>query len=42
MLHENIDLLLMTEKKTFRGSICHSVLLDVKANNRYIKSFDEN
>ena len=36
----NIDMLLMVEKGT-RGRICHCIYWYAKANNKYIKSYDE-
>ena len=37
----NIDMLLMVEKG-IRGGICHSIYQYVKANNKYMKDFDNN
>ena len=37
----NIEILLMVEKY-IRGRICHSIYRYVKANNKYMKDYDEN
>ena len=37
----NVDMLLMVEKE-IRGGICHAIHRYAKANNKYIKNFDEN
>ena len=37
----NVDMLLMVEKG-IRGGICHAIHRYAKANNKYIKNFDEN
>ena len=36
-LSTNMDMLLMTESK-MRGGICHSILCNDKANNKYMKN----
>ena len=40
-LISDIDMLLMLEEG-IRGGICHSVLRHAKANNKYMKDYDEN
>ena len=40
-LISDIDMLLMVEKG-IRGGICHSVYRHAKANNKYMKNYDEN
>ena len=37
----DIDMLLMVEKG-IRGGICHSIYRYAKANNKYMKGYDEN
>ena len=37
----DIDMLLMVEK-SIRGGICHSIYRYEKANNKYMKNYDEN
>ena len=37
----NIDMLLMVEKG-IREGICHAIHLYAKANNKYMKDYDEN
>ena len=37
----DIDMLLMVEK-SIRGGICHSISRYAKANNKYMKDYDEN
>ena len=37
----DIDMLLMVEKET-RGGICHAIYSYAKANNKYMKNYDEN
>ena len=36
----DIDMLLMVEK-VIRGGICHSICQYAKANNKYMKNYDE-
>ena len=40
-LISDIDMLLMLEEE-IRGGICHSVFRHAKANNKYMKDYDEN
>ena len=40
-LISDIDMLLMIEGR-IKGGICHSVLIHAKANNQYMKDYDEN
>ena len=40
-LVSDIDMLLMIEER-IKGGICHSVLMHAKANNNYMKDYDEN
>ena len=40
-LWTDIDMLLMVEKD-IRGGICHAIHRYAKANNRYMKDYDEN
>ena len=37
----DIDMLLMVEKRV-RGGICHPIHEYAKANNKYMKDYDEN
>ena len=37
----DIDMLLMVEKRV-RGGICHTIHEYAKANNKYMKDYDEN
>ena len=37
----DIDVLLMVEKG-IRGGICHSVYWNAKANNKFMKDYDQN
>ena len=37
----DVDMLLMVEKG-IRGGICHAIHRDAKANNKYMKNYDEN
>ena len=39
-LISDIDMLLMIEEG-IKGGICHSVLRNAKANNKYMKDYDE-
>ena len=41
MILIDIDMLLMLEEG-IRGGICHSVFRHAKANNKYMKDYDEN
>ena len=40
-LLKNVDMLLMIEKG-IRGGMCHSIHRHAKANNKYMKGYDEN
>ena len=40
-LPTNINMPLMVEKET-RGGICHAIYQYAKANNKYMKDYDEN
>ena len=37
----DIDMLLLVEKR-IRGGICHAIHKYAKANNKYMKNYDEN
>ena len=37
----DIDMLMMAEKWTRRGGMCSAVHIHAKANNKYMKSYDE-
>ena len=37
----NVDMLLMVEKG-IRGGLCHAIHMYAKANNKYMKNYDEN